>query len=102
MLRAISGCVKLEPHDTRGGSMPAHSALIERMEGILTTLRGVHKSGRRMSATTQGDERRAVVDKFLRVMFPAPFRFGKGDCIDQAGRKSGELGIVMEYPFLPS
>ena len=55
-----------------------------------------------MSAASKGNERRAFVTDFLEAMFPSPNRFGTGDCIDTAGNQSGELDVVVEYPFLPS
>jgi hypothetical protein len=33
---------------------------------------------------------------------PLPFRFGTGDAIDETGNRSGQLDIVLEFPFLPS
>jgi len=53
-----------------------------------------------MSAASKGNERRAFVTDFLEALFPSPNRFGTGDCIDTAGNQSGDLDVVVEYPFL--
>jgi hypothetical protein len=55
-----------------------------------------------MSDTSKGNEREAFVHDFLGATFPTSFRFGTGDCIDKTGRQSGQLDVVVEYPFLPS
>ena len=33
---------------------------------------------------------------------PQPFRFGSGDVTDMSGEKTGQLDVVVEFPFLPS
>jgi hypothetical protein len=38
----------------------------------------------------------------LSEVLPPQFRFGSGDATDQNGVKSGQLDIVVEYPFVPS
>lgn len=35
-------------------------------------------------------------------MFPPPYRFGSGDIVDRNEQRSGQVDIVVEYPFLPS
>lgn len=35
-------------------------------------------------------------------MLPLPFRFGTGDATDEIGARSGQLDVVVEFPFLPS
>jgi hypothetical protein len=79
-----------------------HSALLSRLAGYRNHLTAVHQSGAGMSSASKGNERRAFVHDFLEATFPPPNRFGTGDCIDRAGNKSGELDVVLEYPFLPS
>jgi hypothetical protein len=79
-----------------------HSALLSRLAGYRNHLTAVHQSGAGMSSASKGNERRAFVHDFLEATFLPPNRFGTGDCIDRAGNKSGELDVVLEYPFLPS
>ena len=35
-------------------------------------------------------------------VLPTPFRFGTGDATDKNGEKSGQLDVVIEFPFGPS
>ncbi len=55
-----------------------------------------------MSSATKGQERETFVTSFLSEVFPTPFRFGTGDVTDVHGAKSGQLDVVIEYPFSPS
>lgn len=55
-----------------------------------------------MSNATSGQERAAFIDQFLSQAFPSPFRFGTGDATDSAGARSGQLDVVVEFPFMPS
>jgi hypothetical protein len=48
------------------------------------------------------NQRERFIDVFLSQVFPPPFRFGQGDVTDTAGRRSGQLDVVVEYPLLPS
>src|SRR5215469_8546890 len=79
-----------------------HPALLQRLQGYRQHLIAVHRSGAGMSDTSKGNEREAFVHDFLGATFPTSFRFGTGDCIDKTGRQSGQLDVVVEYPFLPS
>jgi hypothetical protein len=76
--------------------------VLQRLTGIQQTLVGVHGSGVPMSASSKGAEREAFIDSFLRNVLPPLFRFGGGDATDAAGRRSGQLDVVVEYPFSPS
>ena len=40
--------------------------------------------------------------EFLAKVFPPPYRFGSGAIVDSTGAQSGQLDIVVEFPFLPS
>lgn len=73
-----------------------------RLDGIQTMLKGVHQSSASMSSATKGTERAAFIDDFLSRVLPAPFRFGTGDATDRTGKLSGQLDVVVEYPFMPS
>ena len=55
-----------------------------------------------MSSATKGTERAAFIGDFLGRVLPAPFRFGTGDATDRTGKRSGQLDVVVEYPFMPS
>jgi hypothetical protein len=79
-----------------------HPALLKRLAGYRAHLIAAYKLGAGMSSASKGHERRAFVHDFLEATFPPPNRFGTGDCIDKAGNQSGELDVVVEYPFLPS
>jgi hypothetical protein len=55
-----------------------------------------------MTTSSRGAEREAFVRDFLGNVLPPLFRFGTGDATDASGRRSGQLDIVVEYPFSPS
>jgi hypothetical protein len=76
--------------------------LVERLEGIRQELICSHAAGKMMSSATKGREREAVVGRFLEKVLPNPIRFGSGDITDSYGKKSGQLDVVAEYPFVPS
>lgn len=74
----------------------------ERLAGIQDMLIAAHKGGGALSSATKGGEREHFIDSFLSQVLPPPYRFGSGDATDQNGNKSGQLDVVVEYPFLPS
>jgi len=78
----------------------AHVA--ERLKGIQGSLMAVHKAGSTLSSASKGTEREQFVGSFLAEVLPAPFRFGTGDITDTIANKSGQVDVVVEYPFLPS
>jgi len=55
-----------------------------------------------MSTATSGQERASFIDQFLSQVLPSPFRFGTGDATDGSGVRSGQLDVVVEFPFGPS
>ncbi|WP_352711976.1 DUF6602 domain-containing protein [Mesorhizobium opportunistum] len=65
-------------------------------------LNGVHQSSIGLSTATIGQERAAFIDEFLAKVLPPIYRFGTGDVTDSDGAKSGQLDVVVEYPFAPS
>jgi len=79
-----------------------NEALNQRLEGTLDILLGAHKGGSGVSNATKGFEREIFIYHFLKRIFPPQFRFGTGDIIDQYGNQSGQVDIVVEFPFLPS
>jgi len=76
--------------------------LEQRLLGIQTILNGVHAAGASMSNTSKGRERESFINRFLCEVFPTPFRFGSGDITDKSGQRSGQMDVVVEYPFTPS
>lgn len=76
--------------------------LAQRLDGIRRTLMCHHGAGSPLPNAAKGAERETVVRDFLSKVFPAPFRFGRGAVIDGAGSVSGQLDIVVEFPFFPS
>lgn len=80
----------------------ANQYIHQRLTGIQTQLLGLHVGGGSMSSSTKGGEREDFVNKFLSEVMPLPYRFGDGDITDRNGAKSGQVEIVVEYPFLPS
>lgn len=65
-------------------------------------LLGAYTANKSMSANTKGVERQTFIDSFLSQVLPSHFRFGTGDATDRDGAKSGQLDVVVEYPFVPS
>jgi hypothetical protein len=76
--------------------------IVDRLTGIHQMLMGAHRAGKPMSSSSKGSEREAFVDLFLSQVLTPQFRFGSGDATDQEGRRSGQLDVVVEYPFVPS
>ncbi len=76
--------------------------VLERLAGIQHMLMGAHAAGKPMSASSKGTEREHFIEAFLSRVFPPPFRFGHGDVTDATGNRSGQVDVVVEYPFLPS
>jgi len=76
--------------------------IVDRLTGIHQMLVGAHEAGKSMSSSSKGCEREAFVDRFLSQLLTPQFRFGSGDATDQEGRRSGQLDVVVEYPFVPS
>ena len=80
----------------------ANAHVAERLSGIQTMLKGVHQSNASLSSATKGRERAEFIDEFLSKVLPAPYRFGTGDATDLDGNRTGQLDVVVEYPFMPS
>jgi hypothetical protein len=76
--------------------------VLERLQGIQTMLVGLHQSSAPLSASSKGQERQAFIQHFLEKVLPPMFRFGSGDATDADGNRSGQLDVVIEYPFAPS
>jgi len=80
----------------------ANQHLTKRLTGLQSILNGVHAASAGMSASTKGGEREAIIDDFLGKVLPPIYRFGTGDATDKAGNRSGQLDVVIEYPFAPT
>jgi hypothetical protein len=77
-------------------------AIYDRLLGIQQMLVGVHQASDPLSSNSKGVEREAFINGFLREVLPSIYRFGTGDVVDLQGNKSGQLDVVVEYPFAPS
>jgi hypothetical protein len=73
-----------------------------RLDASRRLLMVAYEAGIGLSSATQGREREAFVRLFLAEMLPTVHRFGSGDIIDSLGEKTGQVDVVIEYPFLPS
>jgi hypothetical protein len=82
-----------------GGPNPI---LEERLEGIRKHLLAAHESGGNLTSTSKGVERELFLSRFLSRVMPPPFRFGSGDVTDSLNVRSGQIDIIVEYPWLPS
>jgi len=80
----------------------ANHYIYQRLKGIQEILIGVHQASSKESSQTTGNERERFIDSFLSQVMPEPFRFGSGDATDKNCNMSGQLDVVVEYPFLPS
>lgn len=76
----------------------------DRLESIHQTLLAAYKASNELKGQTsvKGNEREIFVAAFLREMFPPHFRFSSGVIIDERGRRTGQLDVVIELPFAPS
>lgn len=74
----------------------------KRLAGIQKILMGGHQAGFGMSSASKGGEREVFIKSFLNEIFPSQFRFGSGDITDSSNNKTGQMDVVIEYPFLPS
>lgn len=79
-----------------------NSHVEQRLIGIQSMLMGAYHAGASLSSATKGSERATFIDSFLSNVLPPIYRFGTGDATDAAGHRSGQLDVVMEYPFSPS
>jgi hypothetical protein len=76
--------------------------VLQRLTGLQAILQGVHQSSIGLSSATIGQERAAFIDEFLGKVLPPIYRFGTGDATDSNGLRSGQLDVVVEFPFAPS
>jgi len=61
-----------------------------------------HRATALLPNAAKGDEREVLVREFLEKVFPAPYRFGCGAITDADERVSGQLDVIVEWPFFAS
>ncbi len=61
-----------------------------------------HRATVLLPNAAKGDEREVLVREFLEKVFPAPYRFGCGAITDADERISGQLDVIVEWPFFAS
>jgi hypothetical protein len=76
--------------------------LKSRLEGITAILLAHHRASALLPSASKGADREVLVREFLAQIYPPQFRFGSGAIVDSTGKMSGQLDIVIEFPFLPS
>ncbi|MBS0264524.1 MAG: hypothetical protein JSS02_21500 [Planctomycetes bacterium] len=77
-------------------------ALRSRLEGLHRGLMAGHLTGRDASTASKGRDRETFISSFLQRILPPGYRFGHGDLIDAFEGCSGQIDIVIEFPFFPS
>jgi hypothetical protein len=80
----------------------ANQIVLDRLISIQRQLMAIHDGNAAMSASSRGTERETFIGGFLSKVLPPVFRFGSGDATDANGNRSGQLDVVIEYPFGPS
>ncbi|WP_152622816.1 DUF6602 domain-containing protein [Archangium violaceum] len=84
--------------EPKGGNPYLHA----RLKGIQQLLLAAHAAGEQGSSSSKGADRELFVNIFLKNVLPPQFRFGSGDITDLAGKISGQLDLVVEFPIYPS
>ena len=79
-----------------------NEALRARLAGIRGILMAHFHASTLLPSATKGAERETLVREFLQRVFPAPYRFGSGAIADSSGATTGQLDVVVEFPFFPS
>lgn len=73
-----------------------------RLQAIQSILMAHHEAGKGIANASKGVERETLIREYFGRLFPPIFRFGSGVIADGIGRQSGQVDIVVEFPFLPS
>lgn len=76
--------------------------IFKRLSGVKGFLMSAYASGLAMSSNNKGVERELFIKNFLSEVLPPPYRLSAGEITDRKGNITGQLDIVVEYPFLPS
>ncbi len=80
----------------------ANPFVLERLAGIQNGLMSIWAASAPLSASTKGQERQYFIEGFLANVLPPVYRIGTGDATDSFGKRSGQLDVVVEYPFAPT
>jgi hypothetical protein len=78
------------------------SLLEKRADGLRLALLSLYRAGAGLPDAVKGYEREQFVHYFLADVFPPGFRFGTGAIVDRAGKVSGQIDVVVEFPFFSS
>jgi hypothetical protein len=76
--------------------------VLNRVEAIRQTMRTHRQAGAGLPSAVIGSERELFVTEFLSKVLPPTLRVGRGCVTDVAGKLTGQLEVVIEYPFVPS
>lgn len=79
-----------------------NEALRARLRGIREILMAQFGASALLPDAAKGSERETLVWEFLQRVFPVPYRFGSGAIADAAGQMTGQLDVVVEFPFFAS
>jgi hypothetical protein len=82
--------------------MSLPDSLAERLDGLQKILMAHHAAGAVLPPAAKGSERETLVREFFERVFPLPYRFGTGSMVDSTNAMSGQLDVVVEFPFWPS
>lgn len=73
--------------------------ITHRIDGLLDQLRSGYSASKSMSSPVKGLERELFISGFLSQVFPSHYRFSSGEVADSRHRNSGQVDIVLEFPF---
>jgi hypothetical protein len=73
-----------------------------RLKGMQEVLMAHHRATQLLPNSAKGNEREVLVRELLEKVFPIPYRFGCGAVIDANGQVSGQLDVIVEWPFFAS
>ena len=77
--------------------------LIEsRLNAIQQSLLAHYHGGAGLPSAVIGDEREVFYREYLEKVLPPTLRIGKGCITDSSDRNTGQVDLVLEYPFGPS
>lgn len=79
-----------------------NGAITTRLAGIRQILMAHHAASAELPTAAMGDERETLIREFLEKVFPFPYRFGSGAIADSSGNESGQIDVVVEWPFFAS
>ncbi|MGE0490538.1 MAG: DUF6602 domain-containing protein [Vulcanimicrobiota bacterium] len=74
------------------------SILERRLQALFASFDAVYHGGVLGSNATKGAERESFTGLLLSDIFQQSVRVGTGDIIDNTGKRSGQVDLVLEYP----